>query len=203
MYYHEIFELSDISYIDNNGIECVEKWLPVKSYNGYYEVSDLGRVRGLLRKVSNGKIIEPIILKQRFNISGYLVVTLRKNGSIKIPYVHKLVVESFLGNPYNKPEGNHKFGIKWDNRVSELEWATKSENIKHSFEILGKKAQKPFLGKFGKDNPKSKPVFCKTNGTTYESVSHAAKELNMYGSSISCVCRKEQSSTFGLVFEYV
>lgn len=65
----------------------------------------------------------------------YLFVTLSKNNKGKMFSVHRLVAIMFIPNPLGKPEVNHKWGIKTDNRASELEWNTTSENIKHSYKM--------------------------------------------------------------------
>jgi len=202
MNYNEIFTYDSLEYIDDTNKKSIEKWMPVNNYLGMYEVSDLGRVRGVLRKANNNKIIQPKILKQRVNNRGYLVVTLRNNGHIFIPFVHKLVICAFLPNPQNKPEGNHRFGIKTDNRLSQLEWVTKSENIKHSFDVLGKKSINYWEGRFGKNHPNSKEVICLNTGEIYESLRMAANKLGLSTPSIGDVCRGYASSTRGLKFKY-
>jgi hypothetical protein len=135
MYYLN-FSLADLSYVDEFGETKIERWVPIPDFEGQYEISDLGRVKSLNRTASNNHVIPTKILKQRIQKYGYLVVSLRKPNVCYIPYVHKLVVQGFVPNPEQKPEGNHKKGNKLDNRASELEWATKSENISHSFRVL-------------------------------------------------------------------
>ena len=67
--------------------------------------------------------------------SYYLYVGLHKNKKIKNKVVHRLVAEAFISNPGNKPQVNHKDGNKINNEVSNLEWTTMGENIKHSYDI--------------------------------------------------------------------
>lgn len=74
-------------------------------------------------------------LKPQINKFGYLHVGLYKNGNINPKAVHRLVAETFIPNPDNKPCVNHKDGIKTNNCVNNLEWATYSENHKHAFKM--------------------------------------------------------------------
>lgn len=111
----------------------MEKWLPVKGYEGLYEVSDMGRVRSLKRATTHGVVLIPKQTKK-----GYLRVTLSKNNQKATKTVHRLVAIAFIDNPENKAEVNHKNGVRTDNRVSNLEWVTRSENELHAYKVLGK-----------------------------------------------------------------
>lgn len=79
------------------------------------------------------------ILKPGMMTSGYKFVTICANGEHRMSGVHQLVAQAFLGAGHGK-EVNHKNGIKTDNRLENLEWVTRSENIKHSHDIGLKKS---------------------------------------------------------------
>lgn len=105
-----------------------EIWRDIDGYD-MYEVSNLGRVR---RK--------PMVMKPGSIPSGHLTVALCKGkGKPKSMYVHRLVALAFLDNPEAKPLVNHKNGNPKDNHLSNLEWSTYSENIKHGYESNGRR----------------------------------------------------------------
>ena len=108
----------------------MENWKPISGYEGIYEVSDLGNVRSVVDRRNSyvGKILRPRIK------SGYRVFGLTKDGKTRTHKGSRLAAKAFLSNPNNKPTVNHKNGVKNDDRVDNLEWATVSENTKHAFD---------------------------------------------------------------------
>ena len=84
--------------------------------------------KGKLINVKNGKE-----LKTRINMNGYLEVQLSTNGMKRTYRIHRLVAIAFLDNIENKPYINHKNGIKYDNRVENLEWCSHSYNTLHAY----------------------------------------------------------------------
>ena len=111
---------------------------PIKDLEGLYEVDDLGNVYSLpkLRKTPTTTFwSKEKQLKPYKNCWGYMLVDMRKEGKRYIKCVHRLVAETFISNPENKPEVNHKNGIKTDNRMENLEWVSHSENNKHKYPL--------------------------------------------------------------------
>lgn len=117
------------------------QWKDIKGYEGYYQVSDTGLVRSLDRYVtsSNGvtRLLRGNVMKQTLAYAEgrgytYYVVNLRKNCTANVSQVHRLVAEAFIPNIDNLPTVNHKDGNKANNNVSNLEWASYSENNTHA-----------------------------------------------------------------------
>lgn len=115
-----------------------EIWIDVKDYEGFYQVSNLGRVKSLDRIVLPNKFYASKILKGSLNKDGYRRILLYKNSKYKGTSIHRLVATHFIDNPENKPCINHINGIRNDNRVENLEWVTYSENERHAYDVLGK-----------------------------------------------------------------
>ena len=107
-----------------------EIWKDVVGYEGHYQVSNLGNVKSLHYKHQNF----PQVLKPKISYDGYLRVNLAKDGTVKTINIHLLVAKHFIPNPDNKPQINHINGDKNNNSVSNLEWVTGKENIRHAID---------------------------------------------------------------------
>ena len=186
----------------------MEKWKPVVGYEGYYEVSDMGRVRSVDHLAKSGikhsetRLVKGRILKPHAKRRGYLTVDLSKNNVVKTILVHKLVATAFLEKRPQDTQVNHKNCITSDNRVSNLEWCTGEENRAHA------KINSRYR------NLHKKPVRCKQTGDTFESSYKAAEWVNKnvkhnaglvrgIASKIRSACTGLQKSAYGYTWEYI
>lgn len=142
----------------------MEEWRPIKDYEGLYEVSNIGRVRSLDREIinSNGKKIhlKGKILKLQLSNGGYLFVGLNKHNK-KHFYVHFLVAKSFIPNLENKQFIDHINTNKTDNRVENLRWVTREENMnnpltKEKMSEINRGENNPMYGKKISEETKKK-----------------------------------------------
>lgn len=106
----------------------LEVWKDIKNYEGFYQGSNLGRVKSLERIDCIGHHRKERILKPKKDKYGYLQVNLWKNGKKKTFTVHRLVAEAFIPNPNNLPCINHKDECKTNNNVNNLEWCDNKYN---------------------------------------------------------------------------
>lgn len=103
-----------------------EVWKYIDGFEDY-QISNFGRVKSF----KNGK---EKILRYRKSSNGYLNIQLFKDGKSRTFKIHRLVANAFIDNPNNLSEVNHKDGDKTNNIVDNLEWSTRSHNIKHAFD---------------------------------------------------------------------
>lgn len=112
-----------------------EIWKVIDGYEGYYEVSNQGRVRSVNRQITCNGVT--MLRKSQIRLpgkkeEGYLYVALSKEGVVQTEYIHRLVAISFLeGRTEERSQVNHKNFIKSDNRVENLEWCSALENMEH------------------------------------------------------------------------
>ncbi len=148
-----------------------EIWKRVEGYEGYYEVSNEGRVRSIYRIIErkNGipQTIKDKLLSMHENDHGYYCLNLSREGSGTIKKIHRLVAETFIPNPGKLPEVNHIDEVKTNNFLDNLEWCTSQHNVEHSqakHYILispeGEKVEIFNLSKFCRENKLSNANIC-------------------------------------------
>ncbi len=121
-----------------------EVWRDIPEYEGYYQVSNHGRVRSLDRVIIGGgvnpvKNLKGRIIKACPDLVGYLIVGLSKNGKVTIKSPARLVAIQFIPNPNNLPQVNHKDENKANNREDNLEWCTCLYNVRYGTGIIRRK----------------------------------------------------------------
>ncbi len=109
-----------------------EIWKPILDFEGIYIASNLGKVKRI--KPSSGTRCQ--LLKHNKTSNGYVTVTLIEKKKKKIIFVHRLICETFIGPCPQGHVTNHKNGNKENNKVSNLEWVTHYENIRHACDVL-------------------------------------------------------------------
>ncbi len=115
-----------------------EEWKDIKGFEGFYQISNLGRVKSLGGWCGTAKRNEKI-RSTSLTHDGYVKIRLRHQSKDKTARVHRLVAEAFIPNPKNKETVNHIDGNKQNNAASNLEWADRTQQMLHAYK-LGLKA---------------------------------------------------------------
>lgn len=145
-----------------------EVWLSVPNYGNKYKVSNLGRVKN-----EKGNILKPFATH-----GGYFMVALQQNGIKTNVRLHRLVAEIFVPNQDCKKEVNHKNGIKSDNKATNLEWCSRSENMTHAYiNCFQTKGAYPV-----------RKVICLEDNKVYETIGEAAMAYNIHRETVRSSC---------------
>ena len=177
-------------------------------YNDRYAIDKEGNLYSWIDSHGNRRK-SPHPMKTSTGKAGYVSVVLvvvEDDQSKRIcRYVHRLVAEAFIPNPNNKPCVNHLNGNKSDNRLSNLEWVTKSENDLHAFSFGLRVANPTWKGKINAEHPKSQPVQqLSLNGTfikEYPSMQEA-KRQGFSQANISSVIAGKRKSHKGYLWAF-
>ena len=162
-----------------------EKWKIIPSTNGRYSISTMGRIRShdvTITRMRKGRV-QPVHLKGRMmkpvlGKNGYYYVSLVRDGEKKKYYIHRLMLETFIGNEPDM-EVNHKNGVRSDNRLSNIEWVTGKGNMQHCVYTLG------HTGRLAAPMRRVKRM---DDGTMYPSISAAARSQGVSANKIRSAC---------------
>lgn len=185
----------------------VEEWRDINGYVGLYQISNLGNVKSIERKRFDSKhsyAVHEKILSQPLNAYGYPVVSLHKDGKSKVKTVHRLVANAFIPNPENKLCVDHINGIRNDNRLENLRWATHKDN---SANMIRLNNQVKFKDRSISDDAKKRMLrnkrVVRSDGKKYESVLQAARDLGYQTSKMVIKNLKGRvDSVRGFTFSY-
>lgn len=152
----------------------------IRGYEGLYGITMSGRVwsyktKRFLKSANNGK--------------GYMFVVLCKDNKCKEFYVHRLVAETYLPNPDNKPHVGHIDDNPKNNCWDNIYWTNALNNCNYGSRAKGCNG--------------AKKVICLETGKIYRTISEAANEMNLRPGNISKVCHGKNKTTGGFTFEFV
>lgn len=179
-----------------------EIWKDIPGYEGYYQVSNFGRIKhcAISSKPGTGNYArEERLIHPNKNNLGYYLASLYKGGKRKFMLVHRAVAMAFIPNPRGLPHVNHIDSNPTNNNVLNLEWCTPSQNAKHSYDTNNRRAKMNW--KAGGQNHSAKAVCMldKTNGNivkTFECIMDAEREMGILNTSI-VHCLKGKYKTAG------
>lgn len=190
----------------------MEVWKAIEGTDGTYEVSNTGKVRSN-NYLGHGGQKELSLNKDH---KGYLRVRIYVAGVRKTIKVHRAVAESFIPNPDNKPEVNHKDGNKGKNHVENLEWSTESENTRHAYATglkektrercreMGQTIGKQILAKAREERKTPIVAIRVSDGAVfeYQSQADAAAGTGAAQPNINKVLRGARKTANGFAFRY-
>lgn len=193
----------------------MEEWRDIEGFEGIYQVSNQGRVKSLDRIDARNRRIKGRVLMPKYGATGnYLQVCLCKGGVHHYFAIHRLVAQTFIPNPENKPTVNHIDENNQNNNVSNLEWATYMENAHH-----GTRIERCYANRDYKDISRKANITKKKRGilrhvcqydlnmnliAEYDSVVEASRILGIDPSGIGMVARnyKHMKTYKGFIWRY-
>ena len=199
----------------------MEEWRDIKGYEGLYQISSEGRVKSKQRITRNNQTIKEKIRKPKIDKDGYCCVSLWIDGISKEYFIHRLVAQAFIPNPYNKPCIDHINTNKTDNRAENLKWCTHKENannpisrekyLRNRYKVEGThrisvyRPTKESIEKMAEKH--KKPVAMYKNGILIKKFNSAAdaerEDNNLKFMSISAACNGRLKTYRGYEWKFI
>lgn len=177
-----------------------EIWKFYPYFGQLVQFSNLGRIKSFIRNNKTGRILNNKVV----NSAGYLRISILGRKY----FIHRIIAELFVPNPENKPEVNHIDGNKMNNRADNLEWVTRSENMKRAYQLGLQKPsekQKQAVSKWNKEHRIKKVYQYDTEGNLlncFKSQQEAAKNLNLSEASISRILNGQRNNRKNYILTY-
>ena len=188
------------------GVEFAQQveWRKINGYDGFYEISNIGEIKSISRESKNNKNKRTIFISKSSGTNGYLHAGLTDiNGIRKNHDVHRLVALAFIDNPANLEQVNHIDGNKFNNSYLNLEWVSRSDNMKHAYKLGLQTPTKYWEGKHGEDHASSRAVRCIDDDLVFVSIKEAADFYKTQRCSVSLVCRGKLKTTANKKFSFI
>lgn len=191
-----------------------EIWKDIKYFEGMYQVSNFGRVRSVDRFDNMGRLRKGNIKVSRDNGHGYLAVQMYRDNKPKVRYVHRLVAQTFIDNPDNKPEVHHIDSDRSNNKLDNLQWVTSKENNNFPEHIKAMQSNESWA-KQRQDamaKARDKAIIINSYRTKFtrggislefSSLADGARQLGLDKGNATRVANGKQAHTHGYTIEYI
>lgn len=174
-----------------------EIWKDAKGFKGLYMVSNYGRIKA----INFGNHYKSQLIKQRIGVKGVYYVDLSKNNKKYSRPIHRIIAETFISNPHNKPQVIHINGDKSNNTVKNLKWVNNSQNQQNVIKLGLRHIPQ------GKEVHNHRSVYQLDMNLniidSWDTITEASKRFDIPTTNISKVCKGQRNKAGGYIWMYM